>query len=147
MKLSREEFCIEFELSEEQFFGRELVDSVLSMNLLEYLPEGCSLKNTGSVWLDSLKTLPEGCSLKATFLNLDSLKILPEDYLIDAERVACKIILPTFKGSSEFYFGRMWSRKKYFKDYVYVRMEPLKFLRSDSDLEKALAEYYLNQIP
>ena len=144
MRLSKEEFCSEYGFSEDEFFGRVFREGSLPLDFIEYLPEGISLKSVRSIYLESLKELPEGCSLKAIFLNLDSLKILPEDYLVDAERVICNIILPTFKGSSEFYFGSdLYYPKKSFKDYLHIKENPLKFLRSDSDLEKALAEYFL----
>ena len=163
MKLSKEEFCERFKLSEDQFFGRETIDFNLNLESLEYLPEGCSLKSSGiirfralkelpkgcslecsgNIWLMRLKELPEGCTLKAPYVNLESLKKLPENYSIEAfTDVYCDIILPTFKGSPEFYFG-IWSSKKSFKDYLHIKENPLKFLRSYNPFEVALAEYFL----
>ena len=143
MKLSREEFCIKFDLSEEQFFGRELVNKLfLDLQAVEYFPEGCSLECSNHIWLDSLKELPEGCSLKGVYINLRSLRVLPEKYLIDARNVSCRIILPSFKDSPEFYFGYT-SEKRSFEKYSYIKENPLKYLRSTNPLRVALVEYFL----
>lgn len=163
VKLSKEEFCERFKLTEDQFFGRTRFGYSIYCPQLEYLPEGCSLKCNGSIRLQSLKELPvgcslecssmmglnslkelsEGCSLKAKNIYLNSLKRLSENYSIEAlTDVYCDIILPTFKGSPEFFFG-IWSRKKYFKDYPLIKENPLKFLGSSEPLDVALAEYFL----
>ena len=143
MRMTREEFCAEYGLTEDEFFGRVFIERSLptASEYLEYLPEGISL-DIEDLYLGCLKELPEGCSLKAGYIRMDSLKNLPEEYLIDAGMVTCKIILPTYKGSSKFYFGQHESKKS-FERYGYIKEDPLKFLESDSKLERALAEYFL----
>ena len=143
-RLSKEEFCEKFKLTEEQFYGKIFYD-YLSDAHLEYLPEGCSLKNYNNhIYLNSLIELPEGCSLTSYEVNLYSLKYLPEDYSIDAHIVTCNIILPTSKRSSDFFYGE-WSKKRSFKKYSYIKESPLKYIRSDEPLEVALAEYFLKE--
>ena len=139
--LSREEFCEEYGLSEDQFYGREIIKKELILDSLKELPEGCSLNSISTIYLNSLERLPEGCTLITNNLQLRSLKKLPEEYLIDSFVVWCSIIIPTFKGSSEFYYDLYFKRS--FEKYSYIKESHLKFLRSDSDLEKALAEYFL----
>ena len=146
MKLSKEEFCEKYFLSDRKFYGREPVNGCLYLESLEYLPEGCSLWCRYTLFLDSLKELPEGCTLKADAIELHSLEKLPEYYFIEASnRVSCNIILPTYKGSPEFFFGD-WVDKDSFKDYLHIKENPLKFLRSSEPLEVALAEYYLKNV-
>ena len=162
MKLSKEEFCDEYGLTEDQFYGRDIIEEDLGIIHSKYLPEGCSLgaykslrfyellelpkvcflKSEDTLSLPILKKLSEGCTLKAIYIDLESLKELPENYSVDAVWVWCKNVIPTYKGSSEFYLGE-WNKKKSFKDFSYIKEEPLKFLRSDEPLEKALAEYFL----
>ena len=185
MSLSREEFCKEFKLTENQFFGRDVIDGDFDSEYLEYLPEGISLKCNGFVYINSIKELPkntflesldgtieamclkelsegcslkgtsniylpnlerisEGCTLKSHSLHVPSLKYLPENYLIETDKVYCNIILPTYKGSSEFCFGyHFWHKKRSFKDYQHIKESPLKYVKSDDPLIYALVRYYL----
>ena len=142
MKLSKEEFCKYAELTEDQFYGRDIIDRDLNLGSLEYLPEGCSLKVIDHLYLYSLNELPEGCTLIADYINLSSLKVLPENYLIETGRATCKIVIPTFKYSSEFFFGR-YALTRSFKEFSHIKENPLKYLRSTNPLEVALAEYFL----
>ena len=165
MRMTKEEFCKKFELTEEQFYGEIFCKNIIDA-YLEYLPEGCTLNTTRDIYLTSLKELPlgctlkanhslylislkklpEGCTLKADYINLHSLKKLPENCSIEAELVYCSIVLPTYKGSSEFYYGNgFWSKKYTFEEYSYIKESPLKFLKSDSELERALVEYFLKE--
>lgn len=143
MRISKEEFCKRHRLTEEQFYGKNLCVHFVDSHI-EYIPEGCFLNTRCSIYLESLKELPEGCRLRATHIELSSLKKLPENYFIEAKKVTCNIIIPTYKGSSEFYFSE-WTKKKSFKDFDYIREEPLKHLGSDKPLERALAEYFLKE--
>ena len=165
MRLSKEEFCRKVGLTEDQFYGRYFVGRDLRMNPIEYLPEGCSLKCGKSIflfslkelsegcflkcvsglWLNSLKRLPENCTLNARYVDLESLKYLPENYYLDATNVNCNIIVPSYKGSPEFYFGCEYHQKLAFEDYDFIQEEPLKYLGSSDSLEVALAEYFLKE--
>ena len=121
----------------------ESINACVSMKLVKYLPEGCFLKHTHRIYLNSLIELPEGCTIKAPYVNLESLKKLPENYLVDSENVICSIILPSYKSSPEFHYGS-WGHKKSFKNYSYIKENPLKYLGSESTkFQKALAEYFL----
>ena len=144
MKLSKKEFCLKFNLSEDQFFGRETIDTIIRFDDIEHLPKGCSLNSIHSINLRSLKTLPKNCSLKSkNHLNLSSISSLPKNYSIDAEKVWCKIIIPTSKDSSTFFFGD-WSPKYHFEYYPHIKQNPSKFLQSSIPLEKSLAEFFIN---
>ena len=142
MILTKEEFCKVYGLTEEQFYGRETIEKDLWLNSLIELPEGCSLVCSENLFLFSLYSLPERCTLKASYINLESLKNLPENYLIDADMIWCDIILPVTKGSSEFYFG-VHTKRRPFKDYQHIKEYPLKYLGSSSKFEKAMSEYFL----
>ena len=144
MRLSREEFCKEYYLSGDQFHGRELIDNDLLIRSSE-LPDGISLRCTRSLYLSYVKSIPEGCSLEAKYINLKSLKVLPNNFSIKSSGVLCYIILPTHKDSPEFYFGGLWDRKRHFKEFSHIKETPLKYLRSSDSLERALSKYFLKE--
>ena len=76
--MTKKEFCEKYNLTEDQFSGKEKV-GYLDLSSLTTLPEGCSLTAGGDLDLSSLTTLPEGCSLTAGGrLDLSSLTTLPE---------------------------------------------------------------------
>lgn len=142
-KMTKEEFCKEYYLTENQFLGKDIIKGVLFMQHLKELPSGSSVVVIGDILLNSLEELKEGTHLRADTINLDSLKKIPsKDYSIDADEVTCNIILPTFKGSHQFYFGLRES-KLYFKDYDYIRANPSEYLESSDPLENHLADFFL----
>ena len=145
MRLSKEEFCTKYRLTDGQFYGRKLLEDDFEYYYIDYLPEDCSFTTDEDLYLTHLKELPEFCVLKAKCLDLRTLKTLPENYYIDAEKVWCNIIIPTYKGSSEFFFG-VYNFIDSFKNFQHIQEEPLKYLGNTIDLNRALAEYFLKNL-
>ena len=77
--MTKEQFKKQFNLTEDQFLGKEIIKGNLDLSSVTTLPEGISLTVGGDLDLYSLTTLPKGISLtvgRSLFLN--SLTTLPE---------------------------------------------------------------------
>ena len=75
------EFCRDHELTEDQFFGREMVNGDLNLESLTEVPEGFSPKVGGSLYLSSLTEIPEGFKpIIGKSLFLRSVTKIPEGF-------------------------------------------------------------------
>jgi hypothetical protein len=77
-KMDIKEFCKKYNLTEDQFFGREWIEGNLDLSDVLTVPEGFSVKTKGCLNLNSLRSLSEGVSLASGgWMALNSLKTLP----------------------------------------------------------------------
>ena len=71
----------EYNLTEDQFYGRELIEGSLYLNSLTSIPEGFNPTVGGSLDLESLTSIPEGFNPTAGgYLDLNSLTSIPEGF-------------------------------------------------------------------
>jgi len=79
--MTREEFCKEYNLTEEQFFGKEKIESYLDLSSLTSIPDGFNPTVGGSLWLGSLTSIPEGFNpTVGGHLCLNSLTSIPKGF-------------------------------------------------------------------
>ena len=88
------EFCKKYELSEDQFYGREKIAGSLDLSSVTSLPEGFNPNVRRNLDLSSLTSLPE--SFNPTIgenLDLRSVTSLPENFnlTIDGDLDLCSI--------------------------------------------------------
>ena len=77
--MTKEQFKKQFNLTEDQYLGIEVIEGNLDLRSVTTLPEGISLTTGGNLYLDSVTTLPEGISLTTGGnLYLSSVTTLPE---------------------------------------------------------------------
>jgi len=79
--MTREEFCKEYNLTEEQFFGKEEIKGDLDLSSLTSIPEGFNPNVGGGLYLDSLTYIPEGFNpTVGSHLYLNKLTSIPEGF-------------------------------------------------------------------
>ena len=77
--MTKEQFKKQFNLTEDQFLGKEVIEGNLDLDSVTTLPEDISLTVGGNLCLRSVTTLPEGISLTIDgYLDLSSVTTLPE---------------------------------------------------------------------
>ena len=77
--MTKEQFKKQFNLTEDQFLGKEVIEGNLDLDSVTTLPKDISLTVGGDLYLRSVTTLPEGLSLTVGgYLHLDSVTTLPE---------------------------------------------------------------------
>jgi hypothetical protein len=76
-----EEFCNKYEITIEQFYGREIIEGDLFLNSLTTIPEGFNPTVGYNLYLDSLTSIPKGFSpTVGGSLYLDSLTTIPKGF-------------------------------------------------------------------
>jgi hypothetical protein len=74
-------FCEEYDITEDQFFGKEKINGSLNLRSLTSIPEGFNPTVEGSLNLRSLKTIPEGFNpTVGGSLYLYSVTSIPESF-------------------------------------------------------------------
>jgi len=83
MKTNEEiqKFCEDHSLTEDQFFGREMVNGDLNLRSVTKVPEGFNPTVGGSLYLNSVTEIPEGFHpTVGGYLFLDSVTEIPEGF-------------------------------------------------------------------
>ena len=75
------DFCKEYNITKEQFYGREKISGYLWLDSVESIPQGFNPIVGGTLWLSSLKSIPQGFSpTVGGWLNLSSVTTLPQGF-------------------------------------------------------------------
>ena len=75
------EFCKRYEMTENQFYGKEEFGGHLNLGSLTSIPEGFNPTVGGDLYLESLTSIPEGFNpTVGGYLNLGSLTSIPEGF-------------------------------------------------------------------
>ncbi|MBO7217728.1 MAG: hypothetical protein J6V50_03410, partial [Clostridia bacterium] len=79
--MTPKQFIKKYNLTEEQFSGKEEIDSWLDLSSLTSIPEGFNPTVGGSLDLSSLTSIPEGFNpTVGGWLDLSSLTSIPEGF-------------------------------------------------------------------
>ena len=82
----RQEFCEKYNLTENQFYGKEEINGNLNLRDVINIPEGFSPNIIGYLDLENVKTLPKNFSITCGgYLDLSSVKTLPENFSITCD--------------------------------------------------------------
>ncbi len=79
--MNKQEFCKKYDLTEDQFLGKEKITGSLHLRSLTSIPEGFNPTVGGSLDLRSLTSIPEGFNpTVGGYLDLRSLTSIPEGF-------------------------------------------------------------------
>jgi len=81
MKTEINNFCKEYGITKDQFFGKTLIEESLYLNTLTTIPKGFNPTMGDSLYLDSLTFIPKGFNPKIKgSLYLNSLTFIPDNF-------------------------------------------------------------------